>query len=725
MTLIHRLLIAAIFGWLCIASYNRVCADVGLPYIFGDNMVLQQQQELKVWGWTDPGDTVKVTIADNTADTSADENGRWSVMLPALGATSEPIEFIVTGSHNEIRFNNVVVGEVWLCSGQSNMAWTVARSNDADKEAKAADFPLIRHIAIPRRHSMAPESNFDANWETCSSETVPEFTACGYFMAKKLHMELDVPIGLINSSWGGTRVEPWITPAGFANVSALSNIHQQLTAKTPGSVPFKESLATYLRKHAQWTNRAKESLATNSQLDPPPEYPSRISPYTSHQDPAMLYNGMIHPFVGYPIRGAIWYQGESNHQETKRYTFKKEALINGWREKWNRDFPFYFVQIAPFQYGNDDPTILPQFWEAQQAVLEIPKTGMVVTNDIATVKDIHPPNKQDVGLRLANLALKNDYGKSDIVAYSPRFASMEKLDDGALKISFVHTGGGLKTRDNQPPTHFEVTGKGSGGFHAATAEIASDCVVLRCDKVPAPTGFRFAWHKTAQPNLCGGTGLPVGAFRGGKVPSFLDSVSGSDKFSLVYELDLANISQDVVYDIDNSASVAEFDQIAWHVQLQSQLHGTQNVFVTADAFTKDIHHIAVPSFASGAFFRKNISGVSVQSDTRGIQNGPISTARIEFWPNNYGPGNSGKVPSASGEKYDFDDSPGEPKLGYGSMQIHDVGRKTTLFAINNFRAGSNADVGIGNSDTEHPDWTFSKSSNRYSKKILRVYVRKK
>ena len=700
-------------------------ADVSLPSIFGNNMVLQQQQPIKVWGWTDPQDSVKVKIGKNSAETTADENGRWSVELPAIEASLEPLDFVVTGSHNEIRYENVVVGEVWLCSGQSNMAWTVDRSANAEKEKAAANFPLIRHIEVPRHPSMAPAENFEGTWNVCSPETVGGFTACGYFMARKLHQEINVPIGLVNSSWGGTRVEPWTPPNGFAKVPSLSVIHETLTTKTPGSAPFREGLAKYLREHAAWTTQAQQSLETASALALPPAYPTAISPYTRHQDPAMLYQGMIHPLVGFPIRGAIWYQGEANHQEGMLYADKKKALIEGWRELWKNEFPFYFVQLAPFQYGNEDPTLLAKFWEAQAAVLEIPKTGMVITNDITTVGNIHPPNKQDVGLRLANLALKNDYGKSDVVANSPRFRDMESLDDGRLKLNFDFAGGGLKTRDGSPPTWFEVVGSGSGGFQQANAQIKGDAIILGCEKVTQPTGFRFAWNKKAEPNLCGGTGLPVGAFRGGKVPSFLDSVPGSDKLKLVYELDLAKLGKKIKYDVDNSASIGEFDKVAWHVQLKSQQHGTQNVFVTADAFTKDVHHIAVPSLASGAFYKQAVTGVNVQSDVIGIQNGPVPNACMEFWPNNYGPQNPDRIANASRQKYDFGDAPADPKDGYGSMQVHDVGRKTTLFAINHFKAGPGADIGIGNSNTEHPDWTFSKSSPRYSTKVLRVYVRTK
>ena len=282
----------------------------------------------------------------------------------------------------------------------------------------------------------------------------------------------------------------------------------------------------------------------------------------------MLYNGMIHALVGFPIRGAIWYQGESNHVEGMTYFEKKKALINGWRSLWQQgEFPFYYVQIAPYQYGSENPEILAEFWEAQAAVDSISNTGMVVINDIATLNDIHPPNKQDVGLRLANLALKHDYGMDEVIAHSPELDSLEPLD-GKLKIAFKNTGGGLKTRDGQPPTHFEIIGKGSD-FQPASATIDGDTITLSSAKVKHPTAFRFAWHKLAEPNLVGGTGLPVGAVRGGKVPVFLDTVPTADEYTLIYELDLKNAKRTIEYDVDRSADAGKFDRIGYLLELDS------------------------------------------------------------------------------------------------------------------------------------------------------------
>lgn len=438
----------------------------------------------------------------------------------------------------------------------------------------------------------------------------------------------------------------------------------------------------------------------------------------------MLYNGMIHSLVGYPIRGAIWYQGESNHTEGMLYLEKKKALINGWRELWKQgDFPFYYVQIAPFQYGNEDPTILAKFWEAQAAVQQIPHTGMVVINDIATLQDIHPPNKQDVGYRLALLALKNDYGKQDLVANSPELDSLEVLSD-RLKLKFKNTGGGLKTRDGKTPTHFEIIGVGSNGFQPATARIEGDTVILSAENVKSPVAFRFAWHMLAEPNLSGATGLPVGACRGGELPDFLSQLPIAKEYSLVYDLDLNKLQHDIKYDVDNSGKIKSFDRIGYLLETSASDGGEQQIFVSMNAFTDDIKKIGIPTVASNASFQQSVESMDVFSNVKGITTGTnFATGNIEFWPDNYGMPNSAGVKGASDAVYDFGDQKFPPVDGYGSMQIHNFAAGQTLFAINHWLAGNGADIGIGNSTGQTRDWTFTASGGNHSSKRLRVFVR--
>lgn len=371
----------------------------------------------------------------------------------------------------KIELKDILVGEVWLCSGQSNMEWSVAQSDNAQAEIQAANYPQIRHIKIPHRPAETPQADVPSDgWKVCSPQTVPGFTAVGYYFARYLHKELNVPIGLIGSNWGGTRIEPWTPPAGFQAVPALSNIA--------------ENLDKFPQKNDQ------------GQIN--------------HQTPLALYNGMIAPLVPYALRGAIWYQGESNNGEGMLYYEKMKALISGWRTLWDDpDMPFYYVQLAPFRYGR--PEALPGIWEAQLKALSIPNTGMAVTVDISNIADIHPRNKQDVGKRLALWALAKTYGKDDVVYSGPLYKSLKVEGDKAI-VSFDHVGGGLVSRDGKPLTHFQVAGEDKK-FVDAQAEIVGDTVVVRAEGVAKPVAVRFAWHELAEPNLSNKEGLPASPFR--------------------------------------------------------------------------------------------------------------------------------------------------------------------------------------------------------------------
>jgi len=721
----NRTFPALVFSLVSLMFADSVCADVRLPAVFSDHMVLQQQQPLRIWGWADVGETVTVNLGNNQAAAKADDKGRWQVELPPLLASKVPTAITVKGA-NTIEIKDVLIGEVWLCSGQSNMEWPVAACTNAQQEIADAKYPMIRHIKVPLMQSTTPLDDFQSSWQICSPETAGGFTACGYFMARQLQKELDVPVGLVNSSWGGTRVEPWTPPVGFQRVAAVQDIYQSVIGRTPGTSQYRERLAAHIKAIEDWTAKAKAALNSTESLAPNAAYPAELLPFTSNQDPSMLYNGMIHSLVGFPIRGAIWYQGESNHGEGMLYLEKKKALINGWRELWKQgDFPFYFVQIAPFQYGNEDPTILAKFWEAQAAVQTIPHTGMVVINDVATVTDIHPPNKQDVGLRLALLALKNDYGQKDLVANSPEFDTLDVLGD-RLKVNFKNTGGGLKTRDGKAPTHFEVIGVGSNGFQPATAKIEGDAVILTSVAVKVPVAFRFAWHMLAEPNLAGGTGLPVGACRGGEVPDFLSSLPIAKEYALVYDLDLSKLSQDIQYDVDNSRAVKAFDRVGYLVELTTASGEEKKIFVSMNAFTDDVKKIGIPTTASQAKFQRPVAAMDVFTNVSGITSGTsLETGNLEFWPDNYGMANAANVPGASSTLYDFGDETAPPANGYGSMQVHNIAAGQTLFAINHWVVGAGADIGIGNGPDSTRDWTFTGNAGTYSAKRLRVFVRAK
>ena len=454
----------------CLLLPAALRAEVKLPAVFGDHMVLQREMPIPVWGWDKPGTEVTVSLGKASAKATAGEDGRWMVKLPAQKAGG-PHTVKVSGS-SDVTYNDVLIGEVWLCSGQSNMEWTVARSANAQEEIAAGNHPQIRHIKIPHVPADKPQQDVAAGpWQAASPETVANFTAVGYYFARELQKELGVPIGLIGSNWGGTRIEPWTPPQGFKAVPALKDIAANLD-----NLPARNAEGK-----------------------------------VSHQSPLALYNGMIAPLVPYGIRGALWYQGESNNGEGMLYAEKMKALVSGWRDLWQQpELPFYYVQLAPYTYGGD-PERLAGIWEAQTAALSIPNTGMAVTVDIGNIKDIHPTNKQDVGKRLALWALAKTYGKSDLVYSGPLFKSV-KFEGSKARVQFDHVGGGLVARDGQPLTWFQIAGQ-DGKFVDATATIDGDTVVVSSPEVKEPAAVRYAWHQTAEPNLSNRQGLPASPFR--------------------------------------------------------------------------------------------------------------------------------------------------------------------------------------------------------------------
>jgi sialate O-acetylesterase len=460
-----------------------VSADVTLSPIIGSHMVLQREVACPIWGWAEQGEQVTVEFAGqkHTAKPAAD--GRWEVKLQPLKGTAEGRVMTIRGK-NEIKLEDIVVGEVWLCSGQSNMEWSVAASGNPKEEIANAKDSRIRHIKVQNPPAKQPDAKVVSakGWEPASPSTAGGFTAVGYYFARELVKELNVPIGLLGANWGGTRIEPWTPPVGFKQVPAL------------------KSLADNLAKYPE------------TQEKPDKADPTKKVTEVKLQSPLALYNGRIAPLVPYAIRGALWYQGESNNGEGMLYLEKMKALIGGWRQVWNMpEMPFYYVQLAPFNYKGANPANLAGIWEAQTAALKIPHTGMAVTMDISTITDIHPKNKQDVGRRLSLWALAKTYGKKDIVYSGPLYKSV-KFEGPKAVISFDHVGGGLKSRDGQALTHFTVAGEDKA-FVPAKAEIVGNTVVVTAENLAKPAAVRFAWAHDAEPNLSNKEGLPASAFR--------------------------------------------------------------------------------------------------------------------------------------------------------------------------------------------------------------------
>ena len=472
---------------LAVAVAFTLSADAALKVaaIFGDNMVLQQQQPVRVWGWADTGTTVAVNFSGQTQSAIA-ADGRWQVTLAPLTASFTPQTLVISGGETKT-FTNILVGEVWLASGQSNMEKPIGNQRgqkptfNAEAELAAANYPNIRIFKVEKALAESPQADVGKfqGWAECSSNALDtiSFSAAAYFFGREIHTNLNVPVGLVESSWGGTRIEPWTPPSGFKMVSS-----QKKFAAMPVS-----------------TNKI------------------------SNTRPKAIYNAMIAPITGYALRGALWYQGESNLMGTnadndyRDYADKMAALVGGWRNEWGQgNYPFYFVQIAPFKYFGaktrraNSPEQLAEFWALQSlASRRIENAGMAVTTDLVDdLNDIHPRNKADVGHRLALLALEKTYGRK-VESAGP---SVERVKVyGTKAIVTLRHADGLASRDGQPLTWFTIAGK-DGKFFPATAKIVDGKVEVTAAEVATPRFVRFAWNETAQPNLINAAGLPAEPF---------------------------------------------------------------------------------------------------------------------------------------------------------------------------------------------------------------------
>lgn len=717
-------------------STGAMAEALRLPAIFSDHAVLQQKAPIAVWGWGEAGKTVTVSIADKQAETTVGDDGRWSLKLPAMTAGGGSLTLTVTSGEETIALKDILIGEVWLASGQSNMQWSIKLSENWEAEVAQCANDSIRFAMVYREVSTTPLDDLRklTPWAACTPESMVNcydgagFSAVSYYYAKYLQAELGVPVGVINTSWGGTRIEPWTPPVGFAQVPALSEIDAQVRMNTPDSLEHQAALKKAIAEVETWLPNAKEALAEGAF---PPALPNVASKsvLSDRQSPTALYNAMVHPLVPYTNRGFIWYQGESNRGEGMRYRDKMEALIKGWRSVWNQDdLACYFVQLAPFRYG-DKPRALPEIWEAQTATLKLPHTGMAVINDIGDIKDIHPRNKDDVGKRLALLALNKTYGKTDIVAESPRYDRFA-VEGNALRVHFEHAKS-LQTRDGAAPTWFTICGP-DGVYHDANAVIDGTSVVLTAEGVEKPVAVRYAWDHIAEPNLANEAGLPASAFRAGSVPlegALRHHVPEAKDFKVVYGFDPTNsttVNDRIQYGVDNHGNFTgkTIERVAYFMHLVDADENTRWAYVELDPFTQEIARVGVPVPDKAGIFQQEVTNLVFRSNDTALPQGPVSAAGMEFWACNYATQPGRKVPGASDTKYDFDDTPDASRaVGHGSMQFHDVASKTTLMAFNNFRAGRNAAVGIGNSDGDHPDWTFSNSASNWVSGQLLVLVK--
>lgn len=507
----RRLFTVLFTSCLLVSVVSTAIADVKLPAVIGSDMVLQRGKPLPIWGWADAGESVSVSLAGQTKETKADDKGTWKVTFDAIDKSDKPLDLTVKAT-NTITLKNILIGEIWVCSGQSNMQWSVNQSANAQEEAKNASHPNIRLFHVPRVPAGAPAQDVNATWAVCSPQTVGGFSAVAYYYGRALQKDLNVPIGLIHSSWGGTRIEPWIPVEGF-RLNKSNEFKRVVDSVINSRASYLKTKNSVLDQTALWLPKAQAAAKAGAPIPDPPKWPT--DPVSKPSAPTGLYNGMIHPVVPYAVRGAIWYQGESNRGMGMVYHELMKSLVGGWRQVWRQkpeDFAFYYVQLAPYNYRNE-PLALPEIWEAQTASLSIPNTGMVVTTDIGNVANIHPTNKQEVGRRLALWALAKTYGKKGTVYSGPLFKEV-KFENGKAIIKFDHIGGGLTSRDDKSLTHFALAGDDKL-FTPAKAEVdlTGDVIIVQSDGVAKPVAVRFGWDHMAEPNLMNKEGLPASPFR--------------------------------------------------------------------------------------------------------------------------------------------------------------------------------------------------------------------
>lgn len=477
---------------LALASVSSVPADVVISKLFGDHMVLQQNQPIRIWGQAEPGEQVTAELAGKSASVKTGADRRWRIDLPPMKADSKAQTLTVKGN-NTITLNDVLLGEVWICSGQSNMEWPFNKNVlNSKEEIAAANHPEIRLFNVPG-HVSVPEPLDDprGQWQICSPETIPGFSAVGYFFGRELLQQLKVPVGLVGTNWGGTRIEPWTPAVGFRAVPQLKDIVEKIDAPKPVET-------------APAGKRGKGKPGGG--------------------DPTEIYNGMVHALTPLSARGVIWYQGESNAGDGLRYEYLKEALVKGWRTVFENDnLSFYWVQLANFQKPDANPA--GGGWgpvrEGQRRALRLPHTGMAVTIDIGDAKNIHPANKQDVGKRLSLWALAKDYGK-ELVYSGPLYKTMKK-EGGKIRIQFDHVGSGLivaqkqgldpaKETPDAELRHFSIQ-DAAGQWHPAKATIDGDSLLVWNDEVKDPAHVRFGYQSNPIGiNIYNKEGLPASPF---------------------------------------------------------------------------------------------------------------------------------------------------------------------------------------------------------------------
>lgn len=497
-------------------------AGMRLATLFSAGTVLQRDMPVPVWGWAAPGEMVTVAFAGQSKTGKAGENGRWDILLDPIPASATPRPLTVTPStinHQTLTVTNVLVGDVWLCSGQSNMQFPVSKAANAAAEIAATDFPSLRMLTVKPVVAGAPRADVEGSWRVCSPKSVGEFSAVAYFFGREIARTQKVPVGLIHASMGWTPSEAWTPREALRGNADTAYIAERWDWVGDTSV---QAAGTALRE--EWTRQNQKLKALGKAPLSPLKGPG--DPNFAHRASG-LWNGAVAPLVPCALRGIIWYQGETNERRGYRYRIEFPLLIESWRSAWRRpELPFIFVQVANVLPPVPAPaeSEWAELRESQALALKLPHTGMAVTIDIGEEKDVHPKNKQDVGLRLALQARALVYGEK-IPHNSPAFASL-KLEGGRIRLHFTDSYGKLKTKDAAPPKGFAISGA-DRRYVYAQAEIDGEDVIVWSDEVKEPVAVRYAWaNNPAGCNLCNAAALPAIPFRTDDWPAKTQDAKG-------------------------------------------------------------------------------------------------------------------------------------------------------------------------------------------------------
>ena len=505
-----KILLAFIF---LIFAFLNGYAEVSLPDILGDSMVLQQNQKVPVWGSAEPGETVVVSFQKQKLSVVADGGGKWRVDLKPLKADFTPQALTIEGK-NKIELKDVLVGEVWLVSGQSNMQWTLWQSNNGEAEAARANHPNIRLFNASREVAFKKKTGKLGEWKICNPESAKEFSGAGYYFGVELERELKVPIGLINSSYGGSQAEAW-TPVEY--LSANTDLKATVERTKIWDEERPRVKVEYTEAIKKWREESEKQKAASVRPSPSPGVPDALRDY---RIAASIYDGMIAPLMPFAVKGAIWYQGESNEARAEQYNILLPVMIRAWRERWGEgDFPFGIVQLPNYRRPSEAPE--ESAWsfirEAQRRTAEnTPNTGLIVTIDIGEANDIHPKNKLDVGKRMAIWALKDVYGRK--LANAPKFKKAEIKGDKII-LTFDDVGGGLRIKDGERLDEFAIAGADKKFVWATAKIVGKNKIEVSSPNVSQPVAVRYAFNSNPKhPNLTNDSGLLASPFRTDNFP---------------------------------------------------------------------------------------------------------------------------------------------------------------------------------------------------------------